>query len=156
MLRKQYRHMSNDDVTALVKIVSHCGIRLQDAMTLEKQNFDLDQKIILFKQRGKLNNKLRKATIRPDDVFWFRVWLQDLPEKLFPFSSRSIYYQIHKITKSPHSLRKGLWDEMQSLGAKDGIIAVKMGYYIDVDADEKTELFVNLQEWEEKHFGGKN
>jgi len=154
-MRKQHRHMSDDDVTALVKIVSHCGIRLQDGMTLEKENFDLDQKTILFRQRGKMNNKLRKTTIRPDDVDWFRVWLQNLPSKLFPFSTRSVYYQIHKITENPHSLRQKLSDEMRSLGAKDGIIAVKMGYYIDAEPDEKTELFVNLQEWEEKHYGAK-
>ena len=150
-MRKQYRHMSNDDVTALVKIVGHCGIRLNDAIDLQKENFDLDQKTILFKQRGKMSGKLRKTTIRPNDVEWFRVWLADLPQRLFPFSTRSVYYQIKKISDSPQAIRKALWDEMRSLGAKDGIIAVKMGYFID--ADEKSELFVKLQEWEEKHFG---
>ena len=155
-MRKQYRHMSADDVTALVKIVGHCGIRLNDAIDLQKENFDLEQGTILFKQRGKMNGKLRKTTIRPDDVHWFRVWLANLSERLFPFSTRSIYYQIKKITNSPHSIRKALWDEMRLLGAKDGIIAVKMGYFIDADADKETELFVKLQEFEEKHFGAKN
>ena len=152
---KPYRLMKDDDVTALVKLVSHCGIRLKDAMNLEKENFDLTQKTILFRQRGKMNDKLRKTTIRPDDIDWFRGWLQNLSHTLFPFSSRTIYFYIHKIIKSPHSLRKGLWDEMRSLDAKDNIVAVKMGHYVDVDPDEKTELFIKLQEWEEKHFGGK-
>lgn len=155
-MRKQYRHMTDDDVTALVKLVRNCGIRLKDAMDLQKESFDFTQKTILFRQRGNLSDKLRMTTIRPSDVEWFRVWLKDISERLFPFSSRSIYYQIKKITSSPHSIRKELWDEMQSLGAKDGIIAVKMGYFIDVDPDKKTKLFLELQEWEEKHFGGKN
>ena len=155
-MRKQYRHMKDDDVTALVKIVGHCGIRLNDAIDLQKENFDLNQGTILFKQRGKMSGKFRKTTIRPNDVQWFRRWIADLSERLFPFSTRSIYYQMHKITSSPHSIRKALWDEMRRLGAKDGIIAVKMGYYIDVDPDKKTKLFLELQEWEEKHFGGKN
>ncbi len=146
--------MSNDDVTALVKIVSHCGISLNEVIYLKKKDIDLEQKTILFKQRGKLNNKLRKTTIRPDDVSWFRVWLQDLPDRLFPFSSRSIYYQIHKIVDSPHALRKALYDEMRDMGAKDGLVAIKMGYFVD-DKDEENDLFVELQAWEEKHFGGK-
>lgn len=155
MLRKHYEHMRDDDVTALVKIVSNCGIQLKDAVNLQKENFDLEQGTILFRQIGQMD-KYRKTTIRPNDVSWFRVWLQNLSEKLFPFSIRSIYYQITKIIKNPYSLRRHLLDEMQSLGAKGAIIAVKMGYFIDVDPDKKTNLFLELQEWEKKHFGGKN
>ena len=152
MLRKQYEHMKDDDVTALVKLVRNCGIHLNDAINLQKENFNLEQKTILFKPIRR--TRIRMTTIRPNDVEWFRVWLADLSEKVFPFSIRSIYYQLHKITSSPYSIRKELWDEMRDLGAKDGIIAVKMGYFIDVDPDKKTKLFLELQQWEEKHFGG--
>jgi len=162
MSSKQYRHMRNDDVTALTKLVSHCGIRLLDAITLQKENFNLTQKTILFKQRKQ--SRTRITTIRPNDVEWFRAWLQVplgkldrrvISDRLFPFSSRTVYYHIHKITNNPPA-RKELWDEMRLLGAKDNIVAVKMGHYVDVDADEKTDLFIKLQEFEEKHFGGKN
>ncbi len=163
MLRKEYRHMRDDDRTALTKLVRHCGIKLLDAITLEKENFDLDQKTILFKQRKQ--TRIRITTIRPNDVEWFREWFQVPLEKpdprvildrLFPFSSRTIFYHMHKITNSPHLLREELWKEMRSLGAKDSIVAVKMGHYMDVDPDEKTDLFIKLQEFEEEHFGGKN
>ena len=154
MARKQYRHMRVDDTTALVKLVRHSGIRLLDAITLEKGNFDLTQKTILFKQRKQ--TRLRITTIRPNEVEWFRQWLKALEDRLFPFSTRTVYYHIHKITNNPHSIRKELWDEMRLLGAKDNIVAVKMGYYVDVDPDVKTDLFIKLQEFEEKHFGDKN
>ena len=145
--------MKDDDVTALVKIVSHCGIRLDDAMNLEKENFDLTQKTILFKQRKQ--TRIRITTIRPDDVDWFKAWLQSIPQRLFPFTTRTVYHHMDKIAENYPSLRKGLWDEMRLLGAKDSIVAVKMGHYVDVDPDEKTDLFIKLQEWEEKHFGDK-
>ena len=146
--------MKKDDLTALEKLVRNCGIRLQDAMNLQKENFNLEQKTILFRQ-GKID-KLRITTIRPSDVEWFKEWLADNSDRLFPFSTRTVYYHLHKIIKHPHSIRKKLWDEMRLLGAKDGIIAVKMGHYVDVDADEKTDLFLKLQEFEEEYFGGKN
>lgn len=155
--------MKDDDVTALTKLVRNCGIRLLDAITLQKENFDLTQKTILFKPRKQ--TRIRLTTIRPNDIEWFRGWLQKplekpdprvISDRVFPFSTRTVYYHIHKIIKHPHSIRKKLWDEMRSLGAKDGVIAVKMGYYVDVDADKKTDLFLKLQEFEEKHFGDKN
>lgn len=155
--------MREDDVTALTKLLRHCGIRLHDAITLQKENFNFTQKTILYKQRTQTRTRI--TTIRPNDVEWFKKWLQMPLEKpdprviyyrLFPFSSRTVYYHMHKITKSPHLLRKELWVEMRSLGAKDSIVAVKMGHYVDVDPDEKTDLFIKLQEFEEEHFGGKN
>jgi len=164
MSRKEYRHMRNDDRTALRKLVRHCGIKLHDAITLQKENFDLDQKTILFKPRKQTGTRI--TTIRPNDVEWFRVWLQVPLEKpdprviildrLFPFSIRTVYYHIHKITKSPYLLRKELWKEMRLLGAEDSMIAIKMGHFTGIDAElDKNKLFTKLQEFEKEHFGGK-
>ena len=62
--------MKDDDLTALTKLVRHCGIRLLDAVNLEKESFDFTQKTILFKQRKQ--TRFRITTIRPDDVDWFK------------------------------------------------------------------------------------
>jgi len=138
---------------AIENLVGHCGIRFSEALLLEKENFDLQQKTILVPSEK--TNRCRKASIRPSDVPWFEKWLESFSGKAFPVSERTVRYKLqHYGIRKPYDLRKKLWQELQSLHADAKIIAIKLGYYVSVeDPNEKSVLFENLQEFEEKHFG---
>jgi len=147
--------MQKDHITAIVKLITHSGILMRDILHLKKEDFDLDQNTILINNHK--TDRIRKATIRPDDVEWFNQWMHKISDKLFPFSTRTIYHNFatNGITK-PYALRKELWDQLHLLRTPDDLIATKLGYFVDVEnSNEKTILFMKLQEFEEKHFGDK-
>ena len=142
-------------ITALEKVIGHSGIRFEDALTLQKSNFNLENNTISI--QNKKTTKIQIATIRPDDVEWFADFFKDEEEGIiFSFAPRTIRYYLKRKNTSPHILRKDLWDTMQHLKAPDAIIAIKFGHWIDFEDEpfEKNKLFAKLREFENIHFGG--
>ncbi len=143
-------------ITALEKVIGHSGIRFEDALTLQKSNFNLENNTISI--QNKKTAKIQIATIRPDDIDWFVNFLKDEEEGIiFSFAQRTIRYYLKKKNTTPHRLRKDLWNLMKdTLHAPDAIIAIKFGHWIDYEDEpfDKNTLFAKLREFENIHFGG--
>jgi len=140
------------NVSAIVRLISHCGFKFLEILELKKENFDFEN-MCINGPRGKTSH-LRKATIRPDDKLWFQKWFESQSDVLFEFSERTYQYSLRRFAiPSQYVLRNQLKMQMIELHAKSALIATKLGYFVSY-TDEKSELFVQLLEFEQKHFGG--
>jgi integrase len=138
-------------VAAIVRLISHCGLRLGDILKLQKSDFDFENMCIHGKREK--TNYMRKVTIRPDDEFFFKEWLLSQTDQLFTFSERTYRYSLKRFNiPSQYILRDQLKTQMKSLHAIPSLIATKMGYFVSY-TDEQSSLFGSLQEFEQKHFG---
>ena len=140
--------------TAIEKLMSHSGITLPELLQLQKNDIDLSEKTILC--RFQKNGRIRKTTIRPDDVRWFVKWLPTVSEKLFPIGERSVHYGFSQRSPTirPFDLRKKLTEDMISLKAPRILVATKLGHFVHSDyPEEKSRSLLQLQEFEEKHYG---
>ena len=138
-------------VLAIEKLILHCGLSFSQIMNLQKEDFDLERKTIHCSNQK--TGGYRKATIRPDDLEWFKNWLKDHTGKLFTFSERTYRYSLNRYSiSSPYSLRNKLKSQMQSLNAKASLVATKLGYFV-LFTEEQSTFFVMLQEFEQNLFG---
>jgi len=140
-------------LTAIIKLCGNSGVRLRDALALEKRNFKLNKKIIYLKS-NKFKNYNWRATILPKDVLWFKEWFKTFSGKLFPFEEQTVLYHLREQEGfyGTHDLRKQLVKKMMKKGATINMIHMKLGHLLD-DKDheiDENKLFKHLQAFEAK------
>jgi integrase len=141
-------------VSAIVRLISHCGLRFLDILKLQKSDFDFENMCIHGKREK--TNHMRKVTIRPDDESFFKEWFSSEDNQLFTFSERTYQYSLRRFAiPSQYTLREQLKTQMIKLHAKSALIATKLGYFVSY-TDEQSSLFESLLQFEQKHFGDKN
>ena len=146
--------MTPEQITALVKLITHCGLKFTEAIRLEKKDFDLERGMIHVSAEISKAKEGRFSFIRPSDLEWFEHWLRVSSDNLFPFSEQTIRKALSENKIDLKILRQKLLEEMIDLGADDKIIYAKMGWKLD-DTDEENDLHKlrrSVQTFEKKHF----
>lgn len=146
--------MIQSDITAIIKLVRHCGLQIAELYSLKKPHFDLKAKII----NVKTDEKKRTAFIRPVDVAWFKKWLEDFDNKewLFPQEYKVINRNLRLLGKSKtNDMLHRLNSEMSEMGASHDVIALKLGtapYLENFDKEKIKKITKELFKFEKDHF----
>lgn len=145
--------MIENDITAIIKLVRHCGLKIGEVSSLKKPNFDLKARTISIKN----TEKKRLTFIRPVDVAWFKKWLADFnsSEWLFPQDYEIINYNLRLAGKSKTNvLLHRLDSEMREMQASTDVIALKLGasYLENFDKAQIKKITKELFKFEKDHF----
>ena len=77
----------------LYKILYGCGLRITEALNLEPEDFDLDNRILRIRNPKTAKGKFQKTTILPYDILWLQQFLMEFEphEKLFPITRMTVW-----------------------------------------------------------------